>query len=181
MEVLYLIAHFVPQKVFTIISVNELENLKLEFNDNLLLQLPCNELLKLIAYNRLGHLSLNNNKIRFVPGIIRRDIYAPIITIPRVFDIAALLSQNFKESHLKIIQMLMHHRETFLKLVVTNVPNKSSVACDLQNAISFKTLVRAMPIRANRRARLSINNTVIKQSFFEFLSSKGHFDWHLIY
>ena len=105
----------------------------------------------------------------------------PIITIPRIFDIAALLHHHNVGNFYHLLEKLMIYREQFLEFVSDNRSENGPVIKVLQNSVCFKDLIRSMPIRAKRRARLSIDNTVIIKTFFEFFSAKGHFDWHLIY
>ena len=178
LEVLYLVVHFVPQTVFTIISQFELINLNLTFQNNILLKLPLSQLMKFLAYNRLGHFELINGQIRFIPGLNRIDLYCPMETAPPIFHIAALMHMHQIHSHFKIIMSFMKYREQFKKYELWT-ESKGKPDLIIKSVFSYRNVARTVKLRAKRRARTSFTNKIILHQFFNFLSAKGHYDWHL--
>ena len=170
-----------PQKVFTIVAFHELENLQLEFQNNLLIQLPLKELLKWMAFERLGSLALKNNEIKFIPGITRLDIYCPSPTKIAHFDIIALLHQYKVGIHFDMMTKLFQFKEIFEQYNLWGSSFKCEAIYSLTSTIKFQRIIRNVKVRAKRRARLSISNSNINTSFFTFLSAKGHYNWHIIY
>ena len=179
LEVLYLIAHFYPQTVFSVVSHNELININLSFQNNLLTKIAPKQFMKFLAYDRLGSFTIIKNEIKFVPGIIRPDLYCPIPITPPIFHIAALLHINEICTHKDAILYAMKFREAFYEYDLWQDQQCES-ELTLKSVLTYRNIVRSVNLRAKRRARTSISNQFIIKQFFAFLSSRGYYDWHLI-
>ena len=180
LEILYLIAYFYPQTVITIVAHNELANINLDFKSNLLLKLSVKQLMKFLAYDRLGEFQIIKNEITFVPGIIRPDIYCPLPTIPPIFHIIALLHEYNLCTHNEAMLYAMKYREVFLRFNIWG-EDKCESERTFKSVLTYKKVVKNIILRAKRRARTSLTNKLIDHKFYAFLSVKGHYDWHLFH
>ena len=116
----YMLVHFIPKTTFRIIDVYELRALNLNILDNLVLKLPVSQILKWIAFRRLGLFKFSNETFKFVPGAHNIKLYYPDISQIRLFDLAAFFHENKLLNFHNFVIKIMELNETFLKLQPSN-------------------------------------------------------------
>ena len=182
LEIYYMIVHLTPQEVYTVITSNDFKYLNIEFKDNLLLRLPQELLAQWLSFNRLGTFIFEKSSIPiFSPGVIRPDIYCPILESFPVFEIANILHELQIVNHFEFIMCCMYHRVKFVAVFSEQI-TLDTIAVDgiFKSKCSYKNTVKKTKIRTKRKLRFSISKAMLDTDFLNYLSKKGHTKWCLL-
>ena len=180
-EILFMIVHFQPQTVYSIISQYDFCRLNILPADNLMLLLPVEILIEWLAFHRLGQFLFDDCNIFYDHGHHRLDLYDPLLTKPAIFQLAVLFHDLDLCPHHEFVTMMMDYHQFFLDFITTEkqCTIKSVTTISFKNTFRYTRMLRHTNVRNKRRNRSSINPKKIDKNFFSFLSAKGHYDWHL--
>ena len=179
LDIYYMIVHIVPQMVYTVIIEQDFRYLNIKFSDNLLLKLSPKLLTKWLSYNRLGTFSFDSElNPTFQPGIVRPDIYCPILESFPIFELAVLLHEINIINHADFINECMTHRTRFVKIFKEHITISSHAVSGLfQSERTYRDILCKAKIRVKRKLRFSISKNIQDVDFLNFLTKKGHTKW----
>ena len=157
-----------------------MSNIPLPFEFNLILNLPIDIICQWLAFNRLGQFSLTSQRIIFIPGINRKDIYSPIVDSIPVFELAQLFHEHKICTHFYFVHCIMKYRDEFRCIILQGTINTPCDVFHLASQKMTRPVARKFKIRMKRKNRPSVCATDINPEFFAFLTQKGHYDWTLL-